>query len=62
MRMYKCDRCGKLVKQDSLGWLSFPYRGVYRFGKKGHVCSECESSFREWFYDAKLTQGKEPRG
>ena len=59
MRMYKCDRCGKLVEQDFLRRISFPYRGIYRFGKKCHVCSECEISFREWCSDPKA---KEPRG
>lgn len=59
MRVYKCDRCGKLVKQDYLRWVSFPYRGVYRFAKKGHLCSDCMDSFRKWFYEAKKTQEKE---
>ena len=59
MRVYKCDRCGKLVEQDLLRQLTFPYRGIFRFGKKGHLCYECERSFRTWFYDAKLTQGGE---
>jgi DNA-directed RNA polymerase subunit RPC12/RpoP len=58
MRVYKCDRCGKLVEQDFLSLVSFPYRGIYRFGRKGHVCSECEKSFDKWFYDAKLAQKK----
>lgn len=60
MRMYKCDRCGKLVKQGSMRWFSHPYRGIYRFAKKGHLCSDCEASFRKWFYEAKHSQGKEP--
>lgn len=59
MRVYKCDRCGKLVEQDFLRQLSFPYRGIYRFGKKNHLCYECERSFRKWFYDAELTQEEE---
>lgn len=57
MRMYKCDRCGKLVKQGSMKWVSRPYRGIYRIGRKAHVCCECRDSFRKWFYEAKLQQG-----
>lgn len=53
MRVYKCDRCDQLVEQDFLNLLSFPYRGIYRFGKKGHLCDECAESFRNWFFEPK---------
>lgn len=59
MRVYKCDRCGRLVKQGSMKWVSHPYRGIYRIGKKAHVCSECRDSFRKWFYEAKPQQEME---
>ena len=59
MRLYKCDRCGKYVKRDSLRLLTLPYRWLYRFGKKGHLCESCEKSFRDWFYEAKQKHGGE---
>lgn len=37
MEIYRCDRCGKLVKQGSVEWISRPYRGIYRIGRKAHV-------------------------
>lgn len=59
MRIYECDRCGKLVEQDFLHRISFPYRGIYRFGKKGHVCDECAKSFRNWFFEFKNKKNSE---
>ena len=41
----------------SMEWVSRPYRGIYRIGRKAHVCCECRDSFRKWFYEAKLQQG-----
>ena len=50
MRMYRCDRCGELVSircWDS-NFIRKPSRGVYRFGKKRHLCSDCAEDFRRW--------------
>lgn len=47
MRMYKCDRCGKLVSKSGINNLSKPR--IFHLGKKLHVCQECTRSFRKWF-------------
>lgn len=54
MRMYKCDRCGKLVGKSSIGKLSKP--SIFRLGKKLHICAECRHSFREWLEEGRMNQ------
>lgn len=49
MKVYKCDRCGRYVEQRALELLRMPYRGIWRIGRRGHLCPECAGSFREWF-------------
>lgn len=49
-KMYKCDRCGKVEEMHGKQYISFPYRGIYKFAKKKHICSDCEASFRHWFW------------
>ena len=53
MRMYKCDRCGAYVPASFKDYLRKPSRGVYRFGKKRHLCRECSRSFDEWMRGGK---------
>lgn len=48
MRMYRCDRCGELVSSSYKGFIRKPYRGVYRFGKKAHLCPDCAEDLRKW--------------
>lgn len=48
MRMYRCDRCGGLVSASYKGYIRKPSRGVYRFGKKGHLCPDCAEDLRKW--------------
>lgn len=48
-KVYKCDRCGDYTL--STHKLSNP--GVFRFGRKYHLCAECERSFRRWFWEGK---------
>lgn len=52
MRMYKCDRCGKLVSKSAINNLSKPR--IFRLGKKLHVCQECARSFRKWFEEGRV--------
>lgn len=51
MRMYRCDRCGELVPITYKGFVRKPSRGVYRLGRKQHLCPDCSESFRAWFKD-----------
>lgn len=48
MRMYRCDRCGELVSASYKSFVRKPSRGVYRFGKKRHLCHGCSDDFRRW--------------
>ncbi len=48
-KLYKCDRCGDYV--ESTCKLSTP--SVFRFGRKKHLCAECEQSFLRWFWTGK---------
>lgn len=53
MRVYKCDRCGKYV---TLGMIERFLRNpspLWRFGRKKHLCDDCERSFRQWFTDVR---------
>lgn len=49
MKVYECDRCGRYVEQRALELLRMPYRGIWRIGRRGHLCPECVESFKEWF-------------
>ena len=63
MRVYKCDRCGEYVSRTARDFfVRNPARGIYKLRRNIHLCNDCANSLREWFHDAKLTQGKEPRG
>ena len=48
MRMYRCDRCGELVSSSCRSFIRKPSRGVYRFGKKQHLCPDCADDLRRW--------------
>lgn len=48
MRMYRCDRCGELVAASYKSFIRKPSRGVYRFGKKQHLCHDCADDLRKW--------------
>ena len=48
MRMYRCDRCGELVSTSYKSFVRKPSRGVYRFGKKRHLCHDCSDDLRRW--------------
>nr|DAM07540.1 MAG TPA: hypothetical protein [Bacteriophage sp.] len=48
MRMYRCDRCGELVTSSCRSFIRKPSRGVYRFGKKQHLCPDCADDLRRW--------------
>lgn len=52
MRMYKCDRCGKIVSNSCINNLSKPR--IFRLGKKLHVCQECVRSFRKWLEEGRV--------
>ena len=52
MRIYQCDRCKRYILQGTISpFIRKPTRGVYRFGKKAHLCEDCAESFRQWFSD-----------
>lgn len=54
MRVYVCDRCGRLITSDARDFfVRKPSRGIYRFGKKMHLCGECAESFRRWLTEKK---------
>ena len=56
MRVYKCDRCGKVVEVDMIAFfLRYP-RILYCFGRKKHLCRDCKDSFRRWFYNPKAKE------
>lgn len=49
MKVYECDRCGAYVEQRALELLRMPYRGIWRIGRRGHLCPECAEGFgRRW--------------
>lgn len=48
MRMYRCDRCGGMASASYKSFIRKPYRGVYRFGKKAHLCPDCAEDLRKW--------------
>lgn len=54
MRVYKCDRCGKFISRGMRDFfIRKPSRGVYRLGKKMHLCGDCEKSFCRWLTEKK---------
>lgn len=49
MRMYKCDRCGRIVEGGIRAFVRKPARaGVWRLSKKTHICRDCRDSFDAW--------------
>jgi len=57
MRVYECDRCGKFISASIRDFfIRKPSRGVYRFGKKMHLCRDCAESFRRWLTDPKAKE------
>lgn len=54
MRMYRCDRCGGMVSASYKSFIRKPSRGVYRFGKKGHLCPDCADDLRRWLKTLKF--------
>lgn len=55
MKVYECDRCGRYVEQRALELLRMPYRGIWRIGRRGHLCPECAESFGRWWVAGKGT-------
>ncbi len=54
MRVYECDRCGKYIPElREPRYFRKPTRGVYRFGKKRHLCHECAQSFDVWLTEVR---------
>lgn len=64
MRMYRYDRCAELVTASYKSFIRKTYRGVYRFGRKQHLCPDCADDLRKWmngcdFIDAgEILQGR----
>lgn len=58
MKVYKCDRCGVYVEQRALELLRMPYRGIWRIGRRGHLCPECAESFGRWWAAAGSTRSE----
>lgn len=56
MKVYKCDRCGAYVEQRALELLRMPYRGIWRIGRRGHLCPECAEGFGRWWVTGKRTR------
>ena len=57
MRVYKCDRCGAYVSTTAKDFfVRKPTRGVYRFGKKMHLCDDCRRSFTKWLQAPKSSE------
>lgn len=49
MRMYKCDRCGRIVEGGTRAFVRKPARAVvWHLSKKTHVCRDCRDSFDAW--------------
>jgi hypothetical protein len=47
MRLYKCDRCGKIV--NSLAEISYQNeRLIFFWYKQKDICHECYSEFYNW--------------
>lgn len=60
MRVYRCDRCGEYVESSMIDFfVRKPTRGVYRFGKKMHLCDDCQRSFRKCFQAPKSSETSE---
>lgn len=49
MKVYECDRCGRYVEQRAPELLRMPYRGIWRIGRRGHLCPACIRSLHGWF-------------
>lgn len=49
MRMYRCDRCGRIVEGGIRAFVRKPARaGVWHLSKKTHICRDCRDSFDAW--------------
>ena len=49
MRMYRCDRCGRIVEGGIRAFVRKPARaGVWHLSKKTHICRDCRGSFDAW--------------
>ena len=48
MRQMRRAGDGKLVTASYKSFIRKPYRGVYRFGKKAHLCPDCAEDLRKW--------------
>lgn len=59
MKVYECDRCGAYVEQRALELLRMPYRGIWRIGRRGHLCPECIRGLRTWFAAGEKQKGGE---
>lgn len=51
MRVYKCDRCGKMVEKTNLFNLRKPR--VFYLGTKATICDDCKRSFYRWFSEVR---------
>ena len=48
-RLYRCDRCGKLIEKSERKNLSKPRQVFFFLGSKATICYECAQSYRTWF-------------
>lgn len=49
MRMYRCDRCGRIVEGGIRAFVRKLARaGVWHLSKKTHICRDCRDSFDAW--------------
>ena len=51
MRVYRCDRCGKIVELNMMAYFLRHPKILYCFGRKKHLCRGCIDSFHRWFYN-----------
>lgn len=62
MKVYECDRCGAYVEQRALELLRMPYRGIWRIGRRGHLCPERRAAL-ERLEECAMWMGRcRPRG
>ena len=55
-RLYRCDRCGKLIEKSELKKLSKPSPYFFRLGSKAIICYECAKSYRRWFEEPRKSE------
>lgn len=46
------------MEQRALELLRMPYRGIWRIGRRGHLCPECAESFGRWWAAAGSTRSE----